>query len=59
MGTELHLPELRRLLVDFHMLTGQRIGIFDSDFRLIMEYPKQHGAFCTPDPQHSGWTQAL
>ena len=38
MGTELHLPELRRLLVDFHMLTGQRIGIFDSDFRLIMEY---------------------
>ena len=47
MGTELHLPELRRLLVDFHMLTGQRIGIFDSDFRLIMEYPKQHGAFCT------------
>ena len=47
MGTELHLTELRRLLVDFHMLTGQRIGIFDSDFRLVMEYPKQHGAFCS------------
>lgn len=47
MGTELHLTELRRLLVDFHMLTGQRIGIFDSDFHLVMEYPKQHGAFCS------------
>ena len=47
MGTELHLTELRRLLVDFHMLTGQRIGISDSDSPLVMEYPRQHGAFCS------------
>ena len=44
---ELRTRKLRQILVDFHTVTGQHIAIFDSDFRLITEYPDQQCEFCT------------
>lgn len=34
------------VLRDFYILTGNRIGIMDKDFREIMSYPVEHGGFC-------------
>lgn len=34
------------VLRDFHVLTGNRIGIMDKNFREIMSYPAEHGGFC-------------
>ncbi len=34
------------VLRDFYILTGNRIGIMDKDFREIMSYPVAHGGFC-------------
>ena len=42
------------VLRDFYILTGNRIGIMDKDFREIMSYPVEHGGFCAlvhKDPQ--------
>lgn len=44
--TELHNEKLHRLLVDFYAVTGQRVGIFDVNFHIIMEYPVKHNPFC-------------
>ena len=47
MKTQLHEEQLRKLLMDYYTVTGQRIGIFDADYHIIMEYPQQHSPFCS------------
>jgi len=37
---------LERLMADFHTVTGQRMAIFDAEFKLILEYPAPHTPFC-------------
>ena len=39
--------KLRRLLMDYYAVTGQRIGVFDADFHMLMAYPEPHGALCS------------
>lgn len=41
------MDKLRRLLIDYYDVTGQRIGIFDADGRLLMVHPEPHCAFCS------------
>lgn len=41
------MDKLRRLLIDYYDVTGQRIGIFDADGHLLMVYPEPHCAFCS------------
>lgn len=38
---------LRKLLKDFYAVTGQRVGVFDREFRVIAEYPETCCAYCT------------
>ena len=47
MRSDWQTQRLRRLLMDYYAVTGQRIGIFDEDFRVVLEYPEPHGAFCS------------
>jgi len=46
MNTELNRDKLSRLLFNLYTVSGQRTGIFDAHFHVIMEYPKRHCAFC-------------
>lgn len=39
--------KLRRLLMDYYAVTGQRIGVFDADFHMLMAYPEPHCALCS------------
>lgn len=39
--------QIEKLLKDFYTVTNQRVGIFDRDFNVIYEYPKQCCEFCT------------
>lgn len=39
--------KLRRLLMDYYEVTGQRIGVFDADFHILMAYPEPHCALCS------------
>lgn len=43
---EMASEELARLMADFYTVTGQRLGLFDADYRILMEMPEPHGAFC-------------
>jgi AraC-like DNA-binding protein len=38
--------KILRLIKDFYTVTGQRIGVFDSEFNLLAEYPKRCCALC-------------
>ena len=38
---------LRKLLKDFYAVTGQRVGVFDREFRVVAEYPETCCAYCT------------
>lgn len=40
------LMRITKLLVDFYKVTGQRVGIFDADYRLISVYPEQLSEYC-------------
>ncbi|OJU09467.1 MAG: hypothetical protein BGN88_10090 [Clostridiales bacterium 43-6] len=46
MKTDFDHEKLHRLLEDFYISTGQRIAIFDVDFRLLSEHPNVHSPFC-------------
>lgn len=43
---EMETEELTRLMEDFYAVTGQRLGLFDADYRILMEMPEPHGPFC-------------
>ena len=43
----MNYASLSRLLSDFYSVTGQRIGIFDLNFNILMEHPKKHSPFCS------------
>lgn len=46
MSLNLDKQKLEELMKDFHILTGIRIAIFDSDYREILSYPPVHCPFC-------------
>lgn len=33
--------------MDYYAVTGQRIGVFDADFHMLMAYPEPHCALCS------------
>lgn len=41
-----------KLIKDFYVVTGQRIGFFDKNFNIIAEYPKKCCDFCECIRQH-------
>ena len=40
------MDRLVELLRDFNAVTGQRLGVYDADANIIIEYPKRHNALC-------------
>lgn len=46
MIAHLNLKELEALLKDFHLLTGIKIVIFDTNYEEIIAYPNSHCSFC-------------
>jgi len=44
---QMNLSALRKLLADFYSVTGQRIGIFDNNFNILIEHPQKHSPFCS------------
>ena len=44
---QLNTGNLYAIMRDFHILTGIRIVIFDSDFRELLAYPTDRERFCT------------
>ena len=42
----LNKDSLLELMKDFHLLTGVKIALFDSDGNEILSYPENHCAFC-------------
>jgi len=40
-------PELEALMKDFYLLTGIRLALFDTEYRLLLAYPDHDCAFCT------------
>ncbi len=38
--------EIRSLLKDFYEVTGERVGLFDREFRIMYEYPQECCLFC-------------
>ena len=41
-----NFKEIKKLIKDFYLVTGQRIGAFDNNFNLITEYPEKCCDFC-------------
>lgn len=41
------IQNLDKLLKDFHTAVGIRISIFDNEFQLVTEYPREAPSFCT------------
>ena len=39
--------KIKKLLKDFYSVTKQRVGVFDSDFNCLCEYPKPCCEFCS------------
>lgn len=46
MIAHLNTEELEALLKDFHLLTGIRIALFDTDYEEIIAWPDSHCPFC-------------
>ncbi len=46
MNINYNLCEIRRLLVDFHMVTGVRVAVFDENVNEIDAYPDRLSGFC-------------
>lgn len=44
---ELRTSKLRQILVDFHTVTGQHIAIFDTEYRVVAEYPAKQCELCS------------
>jgi len=42
----LNIQKLLELMKDFHLLTGIRIVIFDSEYNEVLSYPESHCHFC-------------
>lgn len=45
MLSDYRLDKIKKMLIDFHNVSGQRMGIYDADFNALFEYP-DHCAFC-------------
>ena len=39
--------QIEQLLKDFYTVTGQRVGVFDRDANIIVEYPQPCCDFCS------------
>ncbi len=46
MALQFNSSQLEILMKSFHMLSGIRFVLFDTDFHEIMSYPKEHCNFC-------------
>lgn len=46
MGLKLNRQELLKLMENFHILTGIKLAVFDSEYREMVSYPPEHCAFC-------------
>ena len=38
--------QIKKLIKDFHSVTGQQIGFFDNNFNIIAQFPEKRCAFC-------------